>query len=74
MRFESVSFGVLWLVILEINAQITLESVYRKVNDLEVEVTALKVNFMTQMSRIERAEGLNHKQNVVSKLRIKMLS
>ena len=74
MKFESVSFGVLWLVILEINAQITLESVYRKVNDLEVEVTALKVNFMTQMSRIERAEGLNHKQNVVSKLRIKMLS
>ena len=34
---------ILLLRLLVINAELTLESVYQKVNDLEVEMTALKV-------------------------------
>ena len=51
MRFQSEKMGTitfsLWLVMLkglEINAELTLESVYEKVNHLEVEVATLKVN------------------------------
>ena len=45
----------LWIFFLkgtEINAQLTLESVYEKVNHLEVEVAALKVNIFSK-SRLE---------------------
>ena len=37
------SIWLVWLGIVKINAELTLESVYQKVNELEVEVTALKV-------------------------------
>ena len=43
MRKITFSIWLLWLIIFDINAQLTLESVAQKVNDLEVEVTALKV-------------------------------
>ena len=38
------SIWLVWQTISAINAELTLESVYQKVNDLEVEVTVLKVN------------------------------
>ena len=41
MRRIIFSIWLFWF--LETNAELTLESVYNKVNDLEVEVTALKV-------------------------------
>ena len=43
MRKITFSIWLLWLIIFDINAQLTLESVAQRVNDLEVEVTALKV-------------------------------
>lgn len=44
MRTITFSHGLLWLTILEVNAELSLESVYQKVNDLEVEMIALKVH------------------------------
>ena len=44
MRRITFSSWLVWLTISAINAKLTLESVYQKVNELEVEVTALKVN------------------------------
>ena len=44
MRRITFSIWLVWLIISAINAELTLESVNQKVNDLEVEVTALKVN------------------------------
>ena len=41
MRTIRFSIWLFWF--LETNAELTLETVYKKVNDLEVEVTALKV-------------------------------
>ena len=41
MRTIKFSIWLFWF--LETNAELTLETVYNKVNDLEVEVTALKV-------------------------------
>ena len=41
MRTIRFSIWLFWF--LGINAELTLETVYKKVNDLEVEVTALKV-------------------------------
>ena len=43
MRKITFSIWLLWLTIFDINGQLTLESVAQKVNDMEVEVTALKV-------------------------------
>ena len=43
MRRITFSISLFWLVVSAITAELTLESVYQKVNDLEVEVTALKV-------------------------------
>ena len=43
MRKITFSIWLLWLIIFDINGQLTLESVAQKVNDMEVEVTALKV-------------------------------
>lgn len=40
---KAVSMGPLFLTNLTINAFLTLESVYQKVNDLEVEMNNLKV-------------------------------
>ena len=44
MRKITFSIWLVWQTISAINAELTLESVYQKVNDLEVEVTVLKVN------------------------------
>ena len=43
MRKITFSISLLWLIIFDINGELTLESVARKVDDMEVEVTALKV-------------------------------
>ena len=43
MRKITFSIWLLWLIIFDINGELTLESVARKVDDMEVEVTALKV-------------------------------
>ena len=43
MRKITFSIWLLWLIIFDINGELTLESVAQKVNDMEVEVTALKV-------------------------------
>ena len=43
MRPTKCFICLLWLLPTLINAELTLESVYQKVNDLEVEVTTLKV-------------------------------
>lgn len=54
MRRITFPIWLVWLIISAINAELTLESVYQKVNDLEVEVTALKVNvtLKVDMTRI----------------------
>ena len=44
MRAITLSNWLIWLVYAKINAQLTLESVYQKVNNLEVEMIVLKVN------------------------------
>ena len=44
MRTITLVIWLLWLMLSAIDAQLTLEYVYQKVLDLEVEVTALKVN------------------------------
>ena len=46
MRPKSFPIWLLWLTIFGINGEVTLESVYQKVNDLEVEVKNLKVIFL----------------------------
>ena len=43
MRPKSFPIWLFWVIIFVINGEITLESVYQKVNDLEVEVKILKV-------------------------------
>ena len=43
MRKITFSIWLLWLIIFDINGQLTLESVAQKVNDMEVEVNTLKV-------------------------------
>ena len=48
MRRITFSIWLVWLLIFDINAELTLESVNQKVNALEVEVTALKV-YMTNI-------------------------
>ena len=55
MRRITFSSWLVWLTISAINAELTLESVYQKVNDLEVEVTALKVNMTLKvcMTRVD---------------------
>lgn len=44
MRAITLSNWLIWLIYAKINAQLTLESVYQKVNNLEVEMIVLKVN------------------------------
>ena len=46
MRTITFSNGLLWLSLLGVNAELTLESVYQKVNDLEVEMNVLKVGWI----------------------------
>ena len=49
MRRITFSISLFWLVVSAIAAELTLESVNQKVNDLEVEVTALKVYDLKSM-------------------------
>ena len=42
-KMRTIRFSIWLFWFLETNAELTLETVYKKVNDLEVEVTALKV-------------------------------
>ena len=48
---------LLWLLV--INAELTLESVYQKVNDLEDEVTTLKVFLTTEIPRAQSGASPN---------------
>ena len=43
MRQKAFPIWLFWVIIFGINGEVTLESVYQKVNDLEVEVKNLKV-------------------------------
>ena len=53
MRRITFSIWLVLLVIFDINAELTLESVNQKVNALEVEVTALKVYVTNMHGRID---------------------
>ena len=56
MRTITFFLWIFFLKGIEINAQLTLESVYEKVNHLEVEVATLKVN-ISRKSRLEFMEN-----------------
>jgi len=43
MRPKAFPIWLFWVIIFGINGEVTLESVYQKVNELEVEVKNLKV-------------------------------
>ena len=43
MRPKAFPIWLFWVIIFGINGKVTLESVYQKVNELEVEVKNLKV-------------------------------
>ena len=51
MRKFTFSLWIFLLKVLGIDAQLTLESVYEKVNHLEVEVAALKVRSKKTLAR-----------------------
>ena len=53
MRTITFSNMMLWLSLLGVSAELSLESVYQKVNDLEVEMNALKVGWIKLRSLAE---------------------
>ena len=57
MRRITFSIWLVWLTISVVNAELTLESVYQKVNELEVEVNALKVNMTLKVDMTRIVHG-----------------
>ena len=43
MRAATLLFWIFQISIIEINSEITIDLVYRKINDLEIEIATLKV-------------------------------
>ena len=53
MRPKAFPIWLLWVIIFGINGEVTLESVYQKVNDLEFEMKSLKVFFYIFIDQIQ---------------------